>query len=86
MSWHILSELPMATQGWHLLGHSFGHSFLTYSPGAPFSVSVDLLFPTHNHFFSGVIHSLFLLPSLTFPSMWWLFKLDGLTHFPWELN
>lgn len=83
MSWHIPSELSMATQGWHLRGHSF----LTCSLGAPFSVTVDLLFPTHNHvFFSGVIHSFFLLPSLTLPSVWRLLKLGGLTHSPWELN
>lgn len=79
MAWHVPSELPMATQGWHL-GDPFGHSFLTCSPGAPFSVTVGLLFPTYNHLFSGEIHSLFLLPSLTFPPMWWLFKLRSLTH------
>lgn len=47
MAWQVPSELPMATQGWWLL-HSFVHSFLTCSPGAPFSVTVALLFPTHN--------------------------------------
>lgn len=62
---HIPSKLPMATQGWHPLGHSFGH-FLTCSPGAPFSVTVAL-FP-HNHIFSGG-NSLTLSSSLSdFPT------------------
>lgn len=52
----------------------------------PVFVTVDLLFPTHNHVFSGVIHSLFLLRSLTFSSVCWLLKQGGLTHSPWELN